>query len=52
MIGDGVTDMIAGRAAGVTTLFASSRKCYNCDSLIEHNTWPDYIVAILARQRS
>ncbi len=48
MIGDGVTDMIAGRAAGVTTLFASSRKCYNCDSLIEHNAWPDYIVGDLS----
>ena len=47
MIGDGVTDMMAGRAAGVTTLFASSRKCYNCDSLIEHNAWPDYIVSDL-----
>ncbi|MGA9768314.1 MAG: HAD family hydrolase [Blastocatellia bacterium] len=47
MIGDGVTDIIAGRAAGVTTLFASSRKCYNCDSLIERNVWPDYIVSDL-----
>src|ERR1044072_8034057 len=47
MIGDGVTDMIAGRAAGATTLFASSRKCYNCDSLIEHNAWSDYIVGDL-----
>ena len=44
MIGDGVTDILAGRAAGTTTLFAGSRKCYNCDSLIEHNAWPDYIV--------
>lgn len=48
MIGDGVTDIIAGRAAGTTTLFASSRKCYNCDSLIEHKAWPDYIVGDLA----
>ena len=47
MVGDGVTDVIAGRAAGVTTLFASSRKCYNCDSLIEHDAWPDYIVGDL-----
>ncbi len=44
MIGDGVTDILAGRAAGATTLFANSRKCYNCNSLIEHNAWPDYIV--------
>ena len=47
MIGDGVTDVMAGRAAGVTTLFANSRKCYNCDSLIEHDAWPDYIVSDL-----
>jgi histidinol-phosphate phosphatase family protein len=45
MIGDGVTDIRAGRAAGAITLFANSRKCYNCDSLIEHNAWPDYIVS-------
>src|ERR1044072_8370435 len=47
MIGDGVTDVMAGRAARVTPLFANSRKCYNCDSLIEHNSWPDYIVSDL-----
>lgn len=45
MIGDGVTDIRAGHAAGAITLFANSRKCYNCDSLIEHNAWPDYIVS-------
>ncbi|HEX8185253.1 MAG TPA: HAD family hydrolase [Blastocatellia bacterium] len=44
MIGDGVTDIAAGRAAGATTLFVSSRKCYNCDSLAEHGVWPDYLV--------
>ena len=48
MIGDGVTDVIAGRRAGATTLFVSSRKCYNCDSLVEHKAWPDYIVRDLA----
>jgi D-glycero-D-manno-heptose 1,7-bisphosphate phosphatase len=47
MIGDGVTDILAGRRAGATTLFVSSRKCYNCDSLVEHKVWPDYIVSDL-----
>lgn len=46
-VGDGVTDIAAGKAAGTTALFVSSRKCYNCDALIEHRTWPDYIVGDL-----
>ncbi|MFP5265422.1 MAG: D-glycero-alpha-D-manno-heptose-1,7-bisphosphate 7-phosphatase [Blastocatellia bacterium] len=48
MVGDGVTDVAAGRAAGATTLFVSARKCYNCDSLADHKVWPDYIVSDLA----
>ena len=44
VIGDGVTDIVAGRAVGASTLFVNSRKCHNCDSLVEHNVWPDYIV--------
>ena len=47
MIGDGVTDVLAGRAAGAITLFANSRKCYNCESLAEHDAAPDYIVSDL-----
>lgn len=47
MVGDGITDVLAGQAAGATTLFVSSRKCYICDSLAEHNTEPDYMVADL-----
>ena len=47
-VGDGVIDIAAGKAAETTTLFVSSRKCYNCDNLIEHQTWPDYIVCDLA----
>jgi D-glycero-D-manno-heptose 1,7-bisphosphate phosphatase len=46
-VGDGVTDIAAGKAAGTTALFVSSRKCYNCDALIEYQTWPDYIVSDL-----
>jgi len=48
MIGDGVTDIAAGRTAGATTLFVSSRKCYNCEALAEQAVWPDYLVADLA----
>lgn len=48
MIGDGVTDVLAGRAAGTTTLFVNRRKCYNCDSLTEHAVWPDYLVSDLS----
>lgn len=47
MVGDGVTDVIAGRAAGTTTLFVSSRKCYTCDSLVERGVWPDYMAGDL-----
>ncbi|HVG21833.1 MAG TPA: HAD family hydrolase [Blastocatellia bacterium] len=47
MVGDGVTDIAAGRAAGATTLFVNSRKCYNCDALAAHGAWPDYIVGDL-----
>lgn len=51
-VGDGVTDIAAGKAAGTTALFVSSRKCYNCDALIEHQTWPDYIVSDLGEAAS
>jgi D-glycero-D-manno-heptose 1,7-bisphosphate phosphatase len=47
MVGDGVTDIGAGRAAGATTLFVNSRKCYNCDALAAQDVWPDYLVGDL-----
>jgi D-glycero-D-manno-heptose 1,7-bisphosphate phosphatase len=47
MVGDGVTDIAAGRAAGTTTLFVNSRKCYNCDALAVHGVWPHYLVSDL-----
>jgi D-glycero-D-manno-heptose 1,7-bisphosphate phosphatase len=47
MVGDGVTDIAAGRAAGTTTLFVNSRKCYNCDALAAHDVWPHYLVSDL-----
>lgn len=48
MVGDGVTDMLAGRAAGASTLFVSSRKCYVCDELARQGVQPDYMVADLS----
>jgi D-glycero-D-manno-heptose 1,7-bisphosphate phosphatase len=48
MIGDGVTDIAAGRAAGATTLFVNTRKCYNCEALADHEAWPDYLVSDLS----
>lgn len=47
MVGDGVTDIAAGRAAGATTLFVNSRKCYNCDALAAQGVRPDYFVGDL-----
>jgi D-glycero-D-manno-heptose 1,7-bisphosphate phosphatase len=48
MIGDGVTDIAAGRAAGTATLFVNSRKCYNCEALADQAVWPDYLVGDLS----
>ena len=47
MVGDGVHDVMAGRAAGVATVFVNSRKCYTCDALAEHGAWPDYMAGDL-----
>lgn len=47
MVGDGVHDVMAGQAAGVTTVFVNSRKCYTCDALAEHQAWPDYMAGDL-----
>lgn len=43
-VGDGVTDIIAGAAAGTTTIFVSPRKCYVCDELARQSAKPDFIV--------
>ncbi len=41
LIGDGVTDVAAGQAAGATTIFVSSRTCDVCQALAAHGTGPD-----------
>jgi D,D-heptose 1,7-bisphosphate phosphatase len=43
MIGDGVVDIKAGNAAGVTTIFLGSRKCYLCAELEQQNARPTFV---------
>jgi len=43
-IGDGIVDILAGAAAGTTTFFVSSRKCYACDELARRHVRPDFCV--------
>ena len=47
MVGDGITDMCAGQAAGTTTLFVSSRKFYIWEELARQGVQPDYVVCDL-----
>lgn len=47
-VGDGIVDILAGAAAGTTTLFVSPRKCYICDELARQKVKPDFIVRGLA----
>lgn len=44
-IGDGITDVQAGKAAGVTAvLIYPSSRCYLCEELTRQNVQPDHIV--------
>jgi D-glycero-D-manno-heptose 1,7-bisphosphate phosphatase len=47
-IGDGITDIVAGRNAGCKTFLVNSRKCYLCDELARQEVEPDYIAKDLA----
>jgi D-glycero-D-manno-heptose 1,7-bisphosphate phosphatase len=47
MVGDGITDMSAGRAAGTTAILVSSRKWYVMDELEKQGVWPDHIAGDL-----
>jgi D-glycero-D-manno-heptose 1,7-bisphosphate phosphatase len=47
LVGDGITDLLAGQLAGCRTLFVSSRKCYICDEMTRHDVRPDYVVSSL-----
>jgi len=44
LVGDGITDLLAGMQAGVTTVFLSARKCYICDELVRQRVDPGFIV--------
>lgn len=47
-IGDGISDLQAGQAAGTTNILVySSFKCYICEELSRHNVQPDYTVRSL-----
>ena len=47
-LGDGISDMQAGQAAGTTNfLVYSSFKCYICEELSRHNVQPDHTVSSL-----
>ena len=47
MIGDGITDILAGQLVGATTVFVGSRKCYICDEFSKQKAQCDYIVVDL-----
>lgn len=48
MIGDGLTDVEAGKKAGIHTIYVNPRKCYLCDAMAEHHVRPDAWVSSLA----
>ena len=47
MVGDGVVDVQAGRAAGTMTFLLGARRCYVCDELNRQDTMPDFMAASL-----
>ena len=48
MIGDGITDIQAGRAAGTRTIFIGQAKEYIMDAFEAHGVQPDFIVRDLS----
>lgn len=48
MVGDGVTDVQAGRAAGVRTAFLGAKRCDVCTTLTRADAKPDLHVADLS----
>lgn len=47
MVGDGLTDVLAGRDAGVRTILVNARKCYFCDELENRCVRPDFLTTDL-----
>ncbi len=48
MVGDGVSDVVAGAAVGATTILIGPRKLYVDHALQEHGAWPDHFAATLS----
>jgi len=48
MIGDGLTDVIAGQRAGTRTILLGARKCYVCAAMDERHVAPDFCVKTLS----
>ena len=46
-VGDGVVDILAGRAVGTRTIYVGPRKCYLCSELARRDARPDWIAANL-----
>lgn len=47
MVGDGLTDVLAGKAAGARTILVSARKCYLCAEIAKYDATPDFLAANL-----
>ena len=47
MIGDGLTDVLAGKTVGCTTIFLGNRKCEICGMMDELDAWPDFLAPTL-----
>jgi phosphoglycolate phosphatase-like HAD superfamily hydrolase len=47
MVGDGITDVIAGRDAGAKTILVNVRKCYLCEEMAKHDAIPDFFATNL-----
>jgi D-glycero-D-manno-heptose 1,7-bisphosphate phosphatase len=48
MIGDGLTDVMAGQRAGTRTILVGARKCYVCAAMDEHRITPDFCATTLS----
>ena len=48
MVGDGLTDILAGQFVGTRNVLVSSRKCYICEEIARQEVQPDYVVGNLA----
>jgi D-sedoheptulose 7-phosphate isomerase len=47
LVGDGVQDILAGRAAGVTTVLLASRRCTVCEEFASRGAQPDRVAGDL-----